>query len=185
MGAVVFRVVLAGLAIILSASWALADQVDQKYIRQAIELSRQAMEAGNHPFGAVLVKDGKVLATALNTVRTDHNVTHHAETNLVAAACRKLGVEAVKGSTLYASSEPCAMCCGAMYIFGVKRLVYGLSDKRLGAIVGWEKPFPAREFFHLAKDPIQVTGPMLEDQAAEIFKEFMARMRKQAPPRAK
>ena len=140
MKAMVLRVVLAGLAIVLSASWTLAEETDQTYIRQTIKLARQAMEAGDDPFGAVLVKDGKVLVTAQNTVRTDHNVTHHAATNLLAAAYRKLGIEAIKGSTLYTSCEPCAMCCGTIYLFGVKRMVYGLSAKRLGAIVGWEQP---------------------------------------------
>ena len=84
--------------------------VDERFAKQAIELARQARSAGNHPFGALLVLDGKVVLTARNTVGTDADPTAHAETNLVAQAIRRLRPEEIRRSVLYTSCEPCAMC---------------------------------------------------------------------------
>src|SRR5690349_10737757 len=84
--------------------------LDELFLRQAIELARQAREAGNHPFGALLVVDGTVVLQAQNTVATDRDPTAHAETNLVAQAIRRLGPDQIRRSILYTSCEPCAMC---------------------------------------------------------------------------
>ncbi|MGD8564394.1 MAG: nucleoside deaminase [Desulfarculaceae bacterium] len=149
-----------------------AGDVDQKYIRKALSLARQAMQQGNEPFGAVLVKDGRIIMQAGNTIHTDDNVTHHAETNLLAKAYRKLGIKAAIGSTIYSSCEPCAMCCGAIYLFKIKRLVYGLSAPRLSALSGWKMEFPSRKFFQAAQAEIQITGPVLEEESLEVFREY-------------
>jgi tRNA(Arg) A34 adenosine deaminase TadA len=161
-----------------SPSRVCAEETDQTYIRQAFEAALSAIEQGNDPFGAVLVKDGQVIIQAANTIKTDDNITHHAETNALAAAFRKVGPEALKRSTLYTSCEPCAMCCGAIYIAGIKRLVYGLSAARLSAMTGFKKGFPSREFFHLAGAEIEITGPLLEEDAAKIIKKYFEQQEK-------
>ena len=95
-------------------------QIHEQFARQAIELARQARSAGNHPFGALLVVDGKVALTAQNTVSTDRDPTAHAETNLVSKAIRHLSPDQIRRSVLYTSCEPCAMCVGKMYWAGIR-----------------------------------------------------------------
>ena len=86
---------------------------DEQFLKQAIELARQARTDGNHPFGALLVLDGRVVLTARNTVNTEQNPTAHAEHNLVGKAIRQFSQDQIARCVLYASCEPCAMCVGA------------------------------------------------------------------------
>src|SRR5262249_57683235 len=81
----------------------------QQFVREAIALARQARVDGNHPFGALLVLDGRVALTATNSVITDRDPTAHAETNLVAAAIRHLSLDDIKRAVLYTRFDPCAL----------------------------------------------------------------------------
>jgi tRNA(Arg) A34 adenosine deaminase TadA len=108
--------------------------VDEGHLLRAIELARRSREKGNHPFGSLLVdSSGDVVLEAENTVLTGHDVTGHAELNLVRAASKQLDVEVLRGSTLYTSTEPCAMCSSAIYWSGIGRVVYALSSEQLTA----------------------------------------------------
>jgi tRNA(Arg) A34 adenosine deaminase TadA len=86
----------------------------RQFIAKAIDLALQARKRGNHPFGALLVLDEKVMMVAENTVNTDHDVTGHAEVNLVSLASNQFSPDALGKMVLYASTEPCAMCAGAI-----------------------------------------------------------------------
>ena len=97
------------------------------FIRQCYDLARQAIANGDHPFGALLVRDGEVVLTAVNTVHSNRDVTQHAEFNLVSHAGRLLGYTALAESILYTSTEPCAMCAGAIFWAGIPTIVYGCS----------------------------------------------------------
>src|SRR5215212_1670135 len=96
----------------------------ERFIRQAIELAREARTHGNHPFGALLVVDERVVLTAENAVNSERNPTAHAETNLVQKAIREVAPDQIARATLYTSCEPCAMCTGAIYWAGVRSVVY-------------------------------------------------------------
>lgn len=112
-------------------------QHDEHHLLEAIEFGRRSRENGNHPFGAVLVDAaGEVVLEAENTVLTQHDCTNHAELNLVRAASRRFDEATLGGCTLYASTEPCAMCAGAIYWSGIGRVVFALSDAPLNAMVG-------------------------------------------------
>ena len=140
----------------------------ERFLRQSIELARQARAAGNHPFGALLVVDGELVATAQNTVFTDRDPTAHAETNLIASAIRDLSLEQIRRSVLYASCEPCAMCVGKMYWAGIRSVVYALSSQELAKLAGGSFLIPCRELFARAADPVTVVGPMLVDEAIDV-----------------
>jgi tRNA(Arg) A34 adenosine deaminase TadA len=150
---------------------------DLAHLRRAIELSILARDHGNHPFGAVLVTaDGRVLE-AENTVVTDRDVTAHAETNLVRLAWETLDATDLPASTLYTSCEPCAMCAGAMFWAGIERMVYALSGRGLIALAesedgGRELDLPSREVFAHGVPVVAVSGPHLEDEAAEPHRGF-------------
>ncbi|MER3462534.1 MAG: nucleoside deaminase, partial [Armatimonadota bacterium] len=95
---------------------------DLEFLRQAVEVARRARANGNHPFGALLVDaEGKVLLEAENTVQTERDCTGHAELNLMRLASRSYDPGFLATCTLYTSTEPCAMCSGAIYWGNVRR----------------------------------------------------------------
>ncbi|MBI2188944.1 MAG: nucleoside deaminase [Acidobacteria bacterium] len=141
-------------------------------IRQAIELARQARAAGNHPFGALLAIDGTIVLTAQNTINTDRDPTAHAETNLVAAAIRRLSAEEIRRSVLYTSCEPCAMCAGKMYWAGIRSLVYGLPAVDLAAMARRDFVVPCADLFARAREPVAIIGPVLPDEARAVHVGF-------------
>jgi tRNA(Arg) A34 adenosine deaminase TadA len=146
--------------------------VQEDFVRQTIDLARQARAAGNHPFGALLVVDGEVALKAQNTVTTDRDPTAHAETNLVAQAIKDLSPDRIRRSVLYTSCEPCVMCAGKMYWAGVRALVYALSSEQLAEMAGGDFLIPCAEVFGRARDPITIVGPLLLDEAREVHLGF-------------
>ena len=145
-------------------------------LRIAIAESQKAKEAGLHPFAAILVgPDGTVLMTQHNAYMPDHDMTGHAERVLMTRASTTLPIELLGDCSIYSSAEPCAMCAGAIYWTGLKRLVYGLSEHRLKAITGDhpENPtldLPCRLVFAAGQRQVEVIGPLLEEEAAAVHK---------------
>lgn len=142
------------------------------FIRQSIHLAQSAKQKGNHPFGALLVKDGRVLLTAENTVNTEHDLTRHAELNLVSQASRDFDAQTLAQCILYTSTEPCAMCAGAIYWTGISKMVYGCSAERLGQLASGSFVVPSRNLFAHGKRLIEVIGPILEDEAVKVHEGF-------------
>jgi tRNA(Arg) A34 adenosine deaminase TadA len=142
-------------------------------IRRAIALARQARDADNHPFGALLAIDGVVILTAQNTIATDRDPIAHAESNLVAAAIRRLKPEEIRRSVLYSSCEPCAMCVGKMHWAGIRALVVRSSGDGSG---GADQPrFPravCADLFAHAREPVAIIGPVLPGEAREVHVGF-------------
>lgn len=104
---------------------------DEVFMKKAIELAALAVEHGNEPFGAVLVKDGEVVYTNENQIYTATDPTFHAEAGLIRRFCKETGITDLSDYTLYSSCEPCFMCCGAMVWVKLGKLVYGASDRDL------------------------------------------------------
>ena len=98
---------------------------DAKFMEMAIELSLENIDTGGGPFGAVIVKDGEVIATGTNRVVPNTDPTAHAEVMAIRNACAKLGTFQLTGCTVYSSCEPCPMCLSALYWAGVSRICYG------------------------------------------------------------
>ena len=144
----------------------------EMFIKKSYELAKQAAEKGNHPFGALLVIDRKIAFTAENTVVSDHDVTRHAELNLVSSVSRKLNAELLGQSILYTSTEPCAMCAGAIFWAGIPEIVYGCSAGKLGEIAGGTFVVPCRDLLKFGKRKVKIVGPVLEKQGAAIHKNF-------------
>jgi len=150
---------------------------DEAFLRRAFALASEARDGGNHPFGSLLVgPDGAVLAEARNSRVTERDATGHAETNLVRLAGR---VDAdLTECTLYTSTEPCAMCAGAIYWSGIGRVVFGLSEVDLLEITGTGNPdnptlaLPCREVFARGQRTVEVDGPALEAEARAVHEGF-------------
>lgn len=151
---------------------------DEGHLLRAIELARVSREHGNHPFGSLLVDaSGDVVLEAENTVVTRRDVTGHAELNLVRAASMQFEAEILRTSTLYTSTEPCAMCSGAIYWSGIGRLVYALGTEALMAIVNDDSgsgtlALSCREVLARGGRTVDVSGPHLEEQARPVHEGF-------------
>lgn len=114
---------------------------ENKYMRQAIELAREnASSSGGGPFGAVVVKEGRVISACSNSVTPDNDPTAHAEVNAIRAACRELGSFDLSGCTLYSSCEPCPMCLSAAYWARVDKIVFA-ADRNDAADAGFSDAF--------------------------------------------
>ena len=154
-------------------------QVDlERNLRRAIELARLARDRGNHPFGALLVDaDENILFEAENTIRSDRDVTAHAETNLIRIASHELSKEFLASCTLYTSTEPCAMCAGAIYWSNVRRVVFGLDQEGIRRIVSgdpenFHMSIDAREIFERGDHRVEISGPHLLDEARAVHDGF-------------
>jgi len=98
---------------------------DEKFMMMAIKLSEDNIDSGGGPFGAVIVRDGEVIATGTNRVVPNADPTAHAEVMAIRNACAALGTFQLEGCTVYSSCEPCPMCLSALYWAGVSRICYG------------------------------------------------------------
>jgi tRNA(Arg) A34 adenosine deaminase TadA len=148
--------------------------VDEPHLRRAIALAREAAARGDRPFGAVLADPGgQALLEAANTQVTAGDPTGHAELNLVRETIARHGQGALAGATVYASGEPCAMCAGALYWGGVARLVFAIGAERIYALTG-DPPealrLGCREVLARGGRPVEVVGPLLEEEAAAAFR---------------
>jgi tRNA(Arg) A34 adenosine deaminase TadA len=141
-------------------------------IKKCYAIARRAVARGNHPFGALLWKDGEVLMEAENTVVTQMDVTGHAELNLVRMASKRLDPETLIGSTLYTSTEPCIMCQGAIYWAGIPRVVYGVAGSSLAALQSATWYVSSRESYQRMRAVIEVSGPTLETEGMELHQQF-------------
>ena len=144
-------------------------------MREALALARLAEEQDEVPVGALIVKDGEILARAYNTRETSKCATHHAEILAIEECCRVMGGWRLPGVTLYVTMEPCAMCAGAIINARIPRVVYGTKDIRFGAF---------GSALDLVKIPLnhtpEVVGDVLGDEAREMLTSYFRRKRKSA-----
>lgn len=145
-----------------------ATAADEAFIRRTFAIAASSVEHGNHPFGALLVHDGEVILEAENTVMRTGDPTQHAEMNLVHEALRRFDPLIVRASTLYTSTEPCAMCCGAIYWAGIPAVVYGCG----GEVLSGSLAVTSRSVFENGARPTAVTGPVLQDEGVPLHKAF-------------
>ena len=142
---------------------------DKEFMREAIHLADESVKNGGGPFGAIIVKDGEVIAGRSNSVTIDNDPTAHAEVNTIREACRRLGTFDLSGCTIYTSCEPCPMCLGSIYWARIGRIFYGNTRKDAREInfaddfiyEELERPLYARTV------PIM---PLLRDEALSSFR---------------
>ena len=113
---------------------------DRRFMQMAIDLSIENIDSGGGPFGAVIVRDGVVVATGVNRVTIDNDPTAHAEVMAIRNACRELETFDLAGCTVYSSCEPCPMCLSALYWAGIERICYA-NTKRDAAAIDFDDSF--------------------------------------------
>jgi tRNA(Arg) A34 adenosine deaminase TadA len=153
--------------------------VDEEYLRRAIALATANVAAGGGPFGAVIVREGHVIAEGANRVTAAHDPTAHAEVVAIRAAGQALQSHDLSGCTIFASCEPCPMCLGAILWARLDRIVYA-ATKEDAAAAGFDD---SNFYAELAKPPSARQTPMLRALAAEgiapllAWREFSAKVR--------
>ena len=146
---------------------------DIKFMKRAIELAKEAEKIDEVPVGAVIMRDGEIIAEAFNTRETSKCATHHAEIIAIEKACARLGGWRLPGVTLYVTMEPCVMCAGAIINARIPRVVYGVPDLRFGAF---------GSLLNISEVPLnhkpEIVGGVLEEENREILQEYFKRKRK-------
>jgi tRNA(adenine34) deaminase len=142
-------------------------------MHQALEQARAAAALGEVPVGAVVVKDGAVIASGHNRTRIDADPTTHAEVVALRAAARVLGSERLTGCELYVTLEPCAMCAGAISHARIARLLYGAPDPKGGAVDHGARVFDQPQCLHRP----EVVSGLGENEAGELLRQFFAAKR--------
>lgn len=137
-------------------------------MRKAIELSEENVKNGGGPFGAVIAKDGKIVATGVNRVTPNCDPTAHAEVSAIRAACEKLGTFDLTGYELYTSCGPCPMCLGAIYWAHIDKMYYG-NDKHDAKDIGFDDSFIYDELELPASQRRLQSEVLLEDEAIRAF----------------
>jgi tRNA(Arg) A34 adenosine deaminase TadA len=145
---------------------------DADFLRQAIAAAREGIATGQSPFGAVIVRDGTVLASAHNTVWCDSDPTAHAEVNCIRAVSRALRTIDLSGCDLYSTCEPCPMCLSAIHWAKIRRVVYGAEIGDAAAAGFSELRIPARELAHMGGSSLIVEGGLLADECRAVFAHF-------------
>ena len=146
---------------------------DCRWMRHALMLAAHAAKIGEVPIGAVLVKNGEILAESWNQPISDHDPTAHAEILSLRMAANIQKNYRLPDTTLYVTLEPCLMCFGALVNARVKRLVYGASDTRFGVIKDLGDKL---NFNH----QIEVSGGVLKQECAQILSDFFKTRRNTA-----
>lgn len=145
---------------------------DRIFMEKAIELSIKAVEHGNEPFGALLVKDGEIVFTNENQIYTKNDPTFHAEFGLIRRFIEETGITDLSDYALYSSCEPCFMCCGAMVWCKLGKLVYGASDIDLCKILGVEGAESSKTVFEKSGSKINVVRGVLRKEATAVLEEY-------------
>ena len=137
-------------------------------MRKAIALSIENIQNGGGPFGAVIVKDGKVIATGVNRVTANNDPTAHAEVTAIRKASKKLGTFDLAGCEIYTSCEPCPMCLGAVYWAHLDKMYYG-NTKTDAKNIGFDDSFIYDEIDLKPENRRVETTQILPDEAIKAF----------------
>ena len=154
--------------------------MDEQYMEMALELAKEAALEGEVPVGCVIVCDGQVVGRGRNRRETAKTALGHAEIEAIADACKNLGGWRLWKCTLYVTLEPCPMCAGAIINARIPRVVYGASDDKCGAVRSVCGLFDMK-FNHHPK----VEYGILEEECAQLLKEFFAKLRVELRSRPK
>ncbi len=146
--------------------------MDRKFMYEALKLAKEAGNLGEIPVGAVIVKDGVILATGKNMRETKQNALSHAEIEAINTACKKLGSWRLDGCDMYVTLEPCPMCAGAIINSRINTLVFGAYDQKSGSI---------DSVVNLCSLPynhtVEVYGGICEDECLSVLRDFFKALR--------
>ena len=144
------------------------------YMKEALEEAKKAYEIGEVPVGAIIVKDGEIIAKAHNLKETNKKATHHAEILAIEKASEVLGSWRLEDCEMYVTLEPCPMCAGAIISSRIKKIYIGAMDEVMGACGTALNLLENYKFNHI----VQVEKYILKDECKEIIEKFFENMRR-------
>lgn len=142
--------------------------LDEKYMSIALKEAQKAAILDEVPVGAVIVKDGKILAKGHNLREKSNDPTSHAEVNAIRKACKKENSWRLEGATIYVTIEPCSMCAGTLLQCRIDRIVYGADDPKGGAIHSSLELFSSKNINHHPK----IVGGILKDECSALITSY-------------
>ncbi|WP_294747601.1 nucleoside deaminase [uncultured Prevotella sp.] len=142
---------------------------NKELMRRAIELSKQSVRNGGGPFGAVIARNGEIVAEGSNCVTIDCDPTAHAEVSTIRKACKALGTFDLSGCEIFTSCEPCPMCFGAIYWAHLDKIYMG-NDRKDAAKIGFDDDFIYQEIALSAEQRKKPSEVLLREEALEAFK---------------
>ena len=145
----------------------------REFMREAIKLANEAAKEGEVPVGAVIVKEGKIIAKGKNEREKKQNALSHAEIEAINNACNALGSWRLDGCELYVTLEPCPMCAGAIINSRIKTLIFGAYDSKMGSI---DSVVNLCDYPYNHK--VEVYGGICEDECLEVLQKFFKNLRK-------
>ena len=146
----------------------------KKYMTEALLLAKKAGERGEIPVGAVIVRNGEIIATGMNRRETDKTALGHAEIEAIDSACRKLGRWRLDDCELYVTLEPCPMCAGAIINARLKKVIFGAFDKKMGSC----SQESVIDLFNLPYNHRpEVWAGIMENQCSKVLTEFFENLR--------
>lgn len=151
----------------------------KELMRHAIRLAEKSVAEGGGPFGAVIAKNGEIVAEAANRVTLDNDPTAHAEVIAIRLAARKLGTFDLSGCEIYASCEPCPMCLGAIYWARLDKVYYA-NDRKDAARIGFDDDFIYQEMNLKPQERHKKMEILLSDEARKAFEMWQAKADKTA-----
>ena len=137
--------------------------MNEYYMKIALKLAEKALKQGEVPVGAIIVKDGKIIAKAYNKKEKTHNVTKHAEIIAISKTCRKLKNWRLENCEMYVTMEPCMMCSGAIEQSRLKKIVYGVKNENYG-------------YIHNLKN-IEIISQVCKNECKELVQSFFKKRR--------
>lgn len=149
------------------------ENIDEQWMQLALEQAQLAADNGEVPVGAVLVKDGELIASGFNQPISSCDPSAHAEIIVLRAAAKHLSNYRLPGTTLYVTIEPCTMCVGALIHARVERVVFGAPEPRAGALISASRLLDGTQFNHR----IDVQSGVLADRCAAMMQNFFRRKR--------
>jgi tRNA(Arg) A34 adenosine deaminase TadA len=155
-------------------------QLDEKFIRKVYSIALESAESGFGPFGAILVKEGKIVSSSVDKCIQYSDPTSHAELALISDFCRKSQRISLEGYALYCNVEPCVMCSGAIHWSRISKVVFGVSQAILQSVSRGNVKPGCRELINIGNEGIEIIGPVLEEEGLEVLKKFPFKSKKRA-----
>jgi tRNA(Arg) A34 adenosine deaminase TadA len=149
-----------------------ANQIDEKFIREANKIALQSASNGFDPFAALLVKDDKIVSTSMDKCIQYSDPTAHAELILISEFCREHQIISLENHTIYCNVEPCVMCSGAIHWSRISKVVYGVRQASLQSVSKGKLKPCCEDLINVGNKKIEILGPILEKEGLAILKRF-------------
>lgn len=146
--------------------------IDETLLRITFDLAKQARKLGGYLFGALLVSNNQVIHQAYDGCIEFSDPTAHAELRVIREYCRIHNLMALEDYTLYTSTEPCAMCAGAIHWTRVSKVVYGISQSMLQKLSGGRKKLAASNIINSGRRQFEIVGPLLVEEGKAVFEDY-------------